>query len=223
MVKGRLRFGVLSLTCLVVLGLVTGAAVAAHQFLPAGKASQPTTAAVGGPVVPRSVSSAAPEQASKPVAAPARLSVPVLGVDADVEPVGVDGQGRMGTPSRPEHVGWYRQGAAPGQPGNAVIDGHLDWTSGPAVFWQLHRLRVGDEAFVSGSDGTRLRFVVDSVSTIAYDANVDGLFVTLGPPSMTLLTCTGTWDRQRATYLQRLVVHLSLPQTTPTEKPGEAG
>src|SRR5215467_1364425 len=222
MVKRRLRFGALSLACLVVLGLVAGAAVAARQFLPAGEAS-PSIAAVGGPVVPGAISSAAPEEASKPAAAPARLSVPVLGVDADVEPVGVDSLGRMGTPSRPEHVGWYRQGAAPGQPGNAVIDGHLDWTSGPAVFWQLHRLRVGDEAFVSGSDGTRLRFVVDSVSTIAYDANVDGLFVTLGPPSMTLLTCTGAWDRQRATYLQRLVVHLSLPPTTPTEKPGEAG
>ena len=191
--------------------------------LPGGKTSQLATAAVGGPVVPRAISTATPEAASKPVAAPARLSVPALGVDADVEAVGVDGQGRMGTPSRPEHVGWYRQGAAPGQPGNAVIDGHLDWTAGPAVFWQLHRLRVGDEAFVTGSDGTRLRFVVDSVSTIAYDASVDGLFITLGPPTMTLLTCTGAWDRQRATYLQRLVVHLSLPPATPTEKPGEAG
>ena len=223
MVRSRLRFGVLSLACVVAVGLVAGAAVAGRQLLPGGKTSQSATTAVGGPVVPRAVSTATPEAASKPVAAPARLSVPALGVDADVEAVGVDGQGRMGTPSRPEHVGWYRQGAAPGQPGNAVIDGHLDWTSGPAVFWQLHRLRVGDEAFVTGSDGTRLRFVVDSVSTIAYDANVDGLFVTLGPPTMTLLTCTGAWDRQRATYLQRLVVHLSLPPVTPTEKPGEAG
>jgi len=223
MVKSKLRFGVLGLSAVVVLVFAAGAALGVRQLTPAGHASQPATAAEGGPLVPRAVSSAAPDAAPKPVAAPARLSVPVLGVDADVEAVGVDGQGRMGTPSRPEHVGWYRQGAAPGQPGNAVIDGHLDWTSGPAVFWQLHRLRVGDEAFVTGSDGTRLRFVVDSVSTIAYDANVDGLFVTLGPPSLTLLTCTGVWDRQRATYLQRLVVHLSLPPQAPTEKPGEAG
>src|SRR5262245_29187395 len=116
MVKDRLRFGVLSVACVVVVGLVAGAAVAGRQFLPAGKTSQPATAAVGGPVVPRAVSTATPVAASKPVAAPARLSVPALGVDADVEAVGVDGQGRMGTPSRPEHVGWYRQGAAPGQP-----------------------------------------------------------------------------------------------------------
>src|SRR5215471_3801651 len=223
MANRRLRIGALGLAGVVTVGLA-GAVFAIRELSPTPGPAKATAAAVGGPAVPKAASSVTPEPKSSARAAPpARLSIPVLGVDADVEAVGVDGQGRMGTPSRPEHVGWYRQGAAPGQPGNAVIDGHLDWTSGPAVFWQLHRLRVGDEAFVSGSDGTRLRFVVDSVSTIAYDANVDGLFVTLGPPSLTLLTCTGAWDRQRATYLQRLVVHLSLPQTTPTEKPGEAG
>jgi LPXTG-site transpeptidase (sortase) family protein len=137
--------------------------------------------------------------------------------------VGVDAQGRLGAPSRPELVGWYERGPSPGEPGDAVIDGHLDWTCGPAVFWQLRHLRVGDEATVTGADGSRLRFVVDSVTAIPYNANIDPLFVTSGPPTLTLLTCNGTWDRQRATYLQRLVVHLSLPPPPPSQKPAEAG
>ena len=223
MANRRLRIGGLGLAGVVTLGLAL-TVFAIRELSPTPGPAKAATAAVGGPAVPRAASSATPEPNSSARAAPpARLSIPVLGVDADVEAVGVDGQGRMGTPSRPEHVGWYRPGAAPGQPGNAVIDGHLDWTSGPAVFWQLHRLRVGDEAVITGSDGTRLRFVVDSVSTIAFDANVDALFVTSGPASLTLLTCNGTWDRQRATYLQRLIVHLSMPPAAPSEKPAEAG
>jgi sortase (surface protein transpeptidase) len=207
----------MSLQLAVGVGLASGCLAGAN---PSSRSSSPAPVAVGGPVVPSSEPRPLPTAAAE---APARLAIPQLGVDAQVEPVGVDAQGRLGTPSRPENVGWYRLGAAPGQPGDAVIDGHLDWVSGPAVFWRLHQLRIGDEATVTGASGGRLRFVVDSVSSVAYDANVDSLFVTSGPPSLTLLTCTGAWDRQRATYLQRLVVHLSLPPAPPSEKPGEAG
>jgi len=223
MEKRRLRIGVVTLAGVVSVGLA-GTAFALRELAPTQRQSRAGVVADGGPAVPRATAGATPEaQSSAPVGPPSHLSIPVLGVNADVEAVGVDGQGRMGVPSRPEHVGWYRQGPAPGQPGNAVIDGHLDWTSGPAVFWELHRLRVGDEAFVVGSGNARLRFVVDSVSTISFDANVDSLFVSSGPASLTLLTCNGAWDRQRATYLQRLVVHLSLPPPPPSEKPAEAG
>src|SRR5262249_61267830 len=98
----------------------------------------------------------APPASSPP---PARFSIPVLRADAAAEPLGVDAQGRMAVPSKPEDVGWYRLGPSPGEPGNAVIDGHLDWWTGAAVFWQLARLKVGDELLVRRADGQGVQFV----------------------------------------------------------------
>ena len=60
------------------------------------------------------------------------------------------------------------------------------------------------------SDGSHARFLVDATSTMPFDAPTDHLFTRDGPPAVTLITCAGTWDRQRGTYLQRLVVHAAL-------------
>jgi sortase (surface protein transpeptidase) len=156
-----------------------------------------------------------------PAAPPSRLVIPAIGVDAAVEPVGLDAQGRMAAPARTTDVGWYRLGAAPGDAGDAVIDGHLDWWNGPAVFWRLGRLRAGDRVTVVRADGSQVDFVVDSSRTVAYDASLQDLFTEVGPPTLTLITCAGAWDAGRATYLQRLVVHASLaPQVLSPQPSG---
>ena len=152
-------------------------------------------------------------------APPTRLLIPTIGVDAAVEPVGLDAQGRIASPSVPANVGWYRSGVTPGDAGNALLDGHLDWTDGPAVFWELGRLRVGDQLTVVRTDGSRAHFVVDSTSVVPYNSSDDGLFTSIGPPSMSLITCTGVWDQQRGTYLQRLLVHASLAPGNSIETP----
>jgi len=155
-----------------------------------------------------------------PATPPVRLLVPTIGVNAQVEPVGLDAQGRMATPSRADDVAWFQPGAMPGDVGNAVIAGHLDWTTGPAVFWQLAKLHPGDGLAITRQNGSQVRFVVDSTSTMPFDASTDRMFTRDGPPSLTLITCSGTWDRQRGTYLQRLVVHASLaPSVAPLGTP----
>jgi sortase (surface protein transpeptidase) len=155
-----------------------------------------------------------------PAAPPDRLLIPAIGVNAGVESVGLDAQARIGSPSVPANVGWYRAGVAPGDAGDALFDGHLDWTNGPAVFWELGRLRIGDPVTVIRADGSRVHFVVDSTSVVPYNASEDALFTATGPPSMSLITCTGLWDQQRGTYLQRLLVHASLAPGNPIEPPG---
>jgi LPXTG-site transpeptidase (sortase) family protein len=175
-------------------------------------AQAPTTGASSAPV-PSSTPDQVLAQAQAIVAAaaaPTRLLVPAIKVDATVEPVGMDAQGRMGTPSQAGNVAWFQLGATPGDVGDAVIAGHLDWTSGPAVFWYLGRMRKGDAIKVMRSDGTSVEFVTDTSRTVPYDSSTDSLFTKDGPPSLTLITCAGTWDRQRGTYLQRLVVHATL-------------
>lgn len=158
-----------------------------------------------------------------PPSPPSRLVIPALGVNAEVEPVADDAQGHMAAPSRPERVGWYRPGAIPGDSGNAVLDGHLDWTNGPAVFWRLANLKNGDQVIVVRQDGTHVRFVVDSSVVFPFDARPQGLFTRVGPPSIALVTCSGPWDRQRITYVDRLVVHASLALPTAPELPGDEG
>jgi sortase (surface protein transpeptidase) len=53
--------------------------------------------------------------------------------------------GTIEVPGDWERAGWYRRGPRPGQADPAVILGHVDSTSGPAVFFRLGELAVGDE------------------------------------------------------------------------------
>jgi sortase (surface protein transpeptidase) len=175
--------------------------------------------------VPRTSSQdtlAAAQAIVAPASPPVRLLIPAIGVNSQVEALGLDTQGRMATPSRSDRVGWYSPGSAPGDVGNAVIDGHLDWTDGPAVFWRLGRLKRGDELVVVRADGSQARFAVQSSATTPYDASTDALFTRSGPPALTLITCAGAWDRQRGTYLQRLVVRAALVTPSPTHAPSDS-
>ena len=101
-----------------------------------------------------------------------------------------------------------------------MLDGHLDWWTGPAVFWHLAKLGPGDEVDVLTADGSQVKFVVDSKAVFQFDASPPGLFTTTGPPSLALVTCYGPWDRQHGTYADRLIVHATLAPPAP---PGEGG
>jgi sortase (surface protein transpeptidase) len=183
----------------------------------------PSGGSDGGP----RVTSPAPNSASTvnaPAPPPTRVIVPALQIDAAVEAVATDAQGRMATPSQPNNVAWFKPGSAPGDSGNAVFAGHLDWTDGPAVFWHLAELKPGAEVQVVRSDGSRLKFVVDGTKEYAFDADPSDVFTRAGPPGLALVTCTGSWDRARHTYLNRLSVHASLVTSGPSSTPGdEAG
>jgi sortase (surface protein transpeptidase) len=150
----------------------------------------------------------APAAVSPPAgrALPSRLLIPSIGLSADLESVGVDANGNLGVPSNPARAAWYQGGPAPGEPGDAVIDGHLDWTTGPAVFWNLEQLRAGDEIDVVAQSGDQLRFVVADAAHYPYDSHPPQLFSGEGPARLSLITCAGSWDRGRRTYLERLIV-----------------
>jgi hypothetical protein len=210
------------------LGLVAALAAAGrlHPGAAAARtldASGPTVVGAGASPSPADPTSAAARALLAPAPRPATLVIPALHVRATVEAVGTDAEGRMATPSQPDRVAWFDQGPAPGDAGDALIDGHLDWTSGPAVFWLLGRLRAGDEVDVLRADGSQARFQVDATSTARYDARMEQLFARTGPPALSLITCTGSWDRQRGTYLDRLLVHASLIAAPPQDKPGDEG
>jgi sortase (surface protein transpeptidase) len=111
----------------------------------------------------------------------------------------------MDIPPNTVDTAWYAPGPAPGQPGDAVIDGHLNWfTTNCAVFCLLHTLRVGDTITVMEQDGSSVSFVV--MESKAYGAGKPpaGLFAKTGPVTLSLITCAGNWSG--TSYSQRWVV-----------------
>lgn len=147
---------------------------------------------------------------------PAKLSIPAIHVDATVMNVGKTAQGLMDAPvsnaiNSPywTRVFWYEPGAAPGQPGNAVIAGHVNRIGGdPAVFWYLRELAPGNDVYITTIQGQKLHFVVDrAVSYSATAPSSDVMNAVFGPSSahhLNLITCSGVWTGQG--YDQRLVV-----------------
>src|SRR5581483_6884748 len=65
------------------------------------------------------------------------IAIPAIGVVAPVIELGGQRSGRITVPGFAQvwDVGWYRYGAVPGSPGNAVLLGHVDTYSGPAIFY----------------------------------------------------------------------------------------
>jgi hypothetical protein len=136
-----------------------------------------------------------------------RLVIEKLGVDARIEPVDLDAAHAMAAPSSLSTVGWYDRGPSPGEPGDAVIDGHYGLPSDPAVFRNLHALSAGDLIVVIWPDGRHVSFRVTSSALIARDARPPaGLFARTGSPRLSLITCGGAWQQDQATYTQRLII-----------------
>jgi sortase (surface protein transpeptidase) len=137
---------------------------------------------------------------------PTELVIPRIGVDARIEARGLDGNRNLDTPSNFRDVAWYQLGPAPGLPGNALINGHVSWWTGSAVFTRLSQLRPGDEVVVVRENGSRVVFKVTSRTAVAAGARIPSLFAPSRVPSLTLITCAGVWDRARGTDTQRLLV-----------------
>jgi LPXTG-site transpeptidase (sortase) family protein len=139
---------------------------------------------------------------------PARIVVPKLGVDAPIVLLGVLPDGAMEAPSKPLDVAWYTFSAKPGQPGNVVMSGHVDFVNyGPAVFARLDEMRLGDEVAVELEDGAILKYLVESVDQyVEAEAPVQEIVGPTPNEAITLITCSGSFDARSRTYDKRLVV-----------------
>ncbi|OKI05342.1 class F sortase [Streptomyces sp. CB02923] len=180
-------------------------------------AKGPTTgdvAAVGRPLEQDLPAAHAP-LATSPGGRPTEVSVDALGVRASVTETGLDATGAVDTPPyrTPGLVSWYGQGPQPGTAGAAVLAGHVDTTSGRAVFHRLGSLKPGRPVDVRREDGSTARFTVEDVKI--YDhrnfvpRKVYGAHVP-GRAELRLITCAGTFDRERDAYTANVVVHAYL-------------
>jgi sortase (surface protein transpeptidase) len=141
------------------------------------------------------------------VALPVRLRIPAIGVDARLEQLGLDPSGAVQPPSAWQEAGWYTGSARPGQAGPAVLLGHVDSRSGPAVFYRLAALRPGDRVEVSRADGSAATFRVTGRQQVAKSRFPTDLVY--GPtlePSLRLVTCGGNFDTRSGHYRDNVIV-----------------
>lgn len=138
----------------------------------------------------------------------ARIRIPAIGVDASVVVKGLDGARRMVAPDSPEEVAWYDFTALPGQGSNIVLAGHVDFVGvGPAVFWDLWRLRVGDVVELELADGRVARYRVAGLETVEEArAPVERIVGPTPEERLTLITCAGNYNPATGRYDQRLIV-----------------
>lgn len=142
---------------------------------------------------------------------PTSISIPTLNIDAPIVEVGQLDNGQMGVPDNGDDVGWYEPGTKPGGIGNAVLAGHVDDRTGPAVFFDLDELEEGDSILVAGEDGEELEYVVERLESYPFDDSpVDEIFGSSDTKQLNLITCAGIFDRDVGTHDERLVVYTSL-------------
>jgi LPXTG-site transpeptidase (sortase) family protein len=140
---------------------------------------------------------------------PINIKIPVIGVDAVVESVGITETGEMGIPKGPSEVGWYELGMRPGEEGSAVMAGHYGtWRSGQgSVFDNLYKLRAGDEIYVEDDKGEKITFVVSKTREYDPKADTSDIFISSdGKAHLNLITCEGNWNKASQSFSQRRVV-----------------
>lgn len=144
-----------------------------------------------------------------PVPRPTWLRMPGLSGPSNsmaVESVGIDGNGNMGVPSNVYDAAWFNQMPRPGDHGDAVMTGHLDWyTTSCAAFCYLTSVWAGMDIYVDREDGSTVHFQVDGWNYYPAGSPPSWLYTTSGDPQLTLITCAG--DYVNGGYNQRFVVH----------------
>jgi len=151
-------------------------------------------------------------------ALPQRLDIPDLGVQAPVVARGLDRQGAIDPPPFDQAgvVGWYASGAKPGAAGPALMVGHVDTETRPAVFYKLSVLKPGETIRVIRDDGKVAEFTVDDVEVLRrdrFDARQAYGQRRPGRAELRLITCGGTFDRSSRSYTANVVVSAYLTGT----------
>jgi sortase (surface protein transpeptidase) len=139
--------------------------------------------------------------------APMRITIPAIGVDADLVPVGLKDDGAMQTPDF-GHAAWYDRGPKPGQPGPAVVLAHVDSKAhGPDVFYRLRELKPGDQVTVHYADRATTFAVTASEQTAKTELPGSKIWNDAKTPVLRLVTCGGAFDRKAGSYLDNIIVY----------------
>jgi LPXTG-site transpeptidase (sortase) family protein len=190
---GRLRWGLAALA--VSAGTLALVSAPGDTGAAAAQGSPPGPVLLTGPAAPAAATAV-------------EVRIPAIGVQSSLAELGVDDTGALEPPTDFAQAGWFTAGPVPGDVGPAVIAGHVDSRTGPAVFFRLEELAVGDAVLVSRSDGRDVEFRVTHVAR--YPKEDFATAEVYGPTTgaeLRLITCGGTFDSTRRSYEDNVVVY----------------
>jgi hypothetical protein len=141
-------------------------------------------------------------------AAPRRIHISSIGVSARVIPLQLAPNRTMETPKNFSETGWFEPGHEPGEQGPAVVVGHVDSKTGPAVFYKLRKLRRGDMIRIVRADGSAVRFRVEGLERWPKaDFPTKKVFGRTRKSTLRLVTCSGNFDPSVGHYVDNTIVY----------------
>ncbi len=147
---------------------------------------------------------------------PASIWINSISTGSELIDLGLTEAGALEVPVDFGVAGWWKGGPRPGDPGPAVITGHLDSTKGPGVFAKLGRVKPGDEVTVRRNDGVKLTFLVTRIDR--YPKRAFPTRTVYGPTEaaeLRVITCGGGFDRSVSSYTSNIVVFATLVTPLP--------
>ena len=191
---------------LMLCGAAAGLAWASHTGRPA---TSPGTAPLVP--VPKAKWAAVPSALMPSAPRPTALDIPAIGVRTRLVRLGLTSAGTLQVPRSTAVAGWYTGSPRPGEPGSAVIAGHIDSDRGPGVFYRLAELKPGNLVYVQRGRGRLAVFEVTAVRT--YLKSKFPTAAVYGPvpdSELRLITCGGTFDPASGHYLSNVIVFATL-------------
>ena len=146
-------------------------------------------------------------------AEPVQVDIPAIEVSSSLVDLGLNPDGTLEVPVDFSRAGWFTGGNYPGDPQGppGLIAGHVDDYTGPAVFYRLRDLAIGDEVMVTRADNTVAVFTVTTSDEYPKDAfPAAEVYAPVGDSELVLITCTGTFDQGARSYEDNLVVRATL-------------
>jgi LPXTG-site transpeptidase (sortase) family protein len=167
-----------------------------------GSAGQPAPVAPSGP-------------AQKPWSrsVPVRVSIPAIDAASSLVPLGLTPDRTLEVPpvEDPMQAGWYSLGPTPGEAGASVIVGHVDGFHEPGIFYDLYKLKRGDQVLVTRQDATTARFVVYGIKQVDKEEfPTDQVYASTARPELRLITCGGSFNTASGNYSDNIIVFAAL-------------
>jgi sortase (surface protein transpeptidase) len=186
-------------------GLIVALALALACGRP--ESSPPPRVAGGSPPAPPAPADAFVSSSTyATVARPVRLRIPALHVSSKLIDLDLQPDGSVQVPDTAAKAGWYDRGPRPGQPGPAVILGHVDSHRRPGIFFNLYRVRSGTLVEVDRSDGSTVAFRITKVARVAKTRfPTDLVYAPTLDPTLRLVTCGGSFDHTRGSYRDNII------------------
>jgi hypothetical protein len=182
---------------------------------PAAQPTRPTQLGWAGGQMPPQLTWTVPASAGttrslvdRRAAPPRRIQISAIGISARVIPLGLHPDGTLQTPRKWAETGWYKPGPEPGERGAAVIVGHVDSKTGPAVFYRLRALRRGALIRIRRADNSSVRFRVQRVERWPKaDFPTSRVYGPTRGSVLRLVTCAGNFNRSTGHYEDNTIVY----------------